>query len=124
MSRALLVISHGSRREASNTEVKTLTDKLAAFTKDRFDFIEAAFLELAEPSIPAGIKTCVDKGATQITIIPYFLAAGRHVAEDIPEIVDAARPDYTDIEITIAPHIGQSDFMAEFVANTAISSVK
>jgi sirohydrochlorin ferrochelatase len=123
MSHALLVVSHGSRRTQSNDEVIRLADKLATHLDGKFAVIHAAFLELADPSIPEGIQACIDAGASRITIIPYFLAAGRHVVEDIPEIVSEARKNYPDVEITITSHLGGSDFMSEFLASTALNSL-
>ena len=51
-----------------------------------------AFLELAEPSIPQGLAQCLALDAEEIIVFPYFLAAGTHVADDIPEALDAFAP--------------------------------
>lgn len=119
--KALLIISHGSRKETSNQEVRDLSLKVASQLGESFDVVEAAFLELADPLIPEGIRRCADLGAKEVLIVPYFLAAGRHVIEDIPGIVDAERPLYSDVRISIAPHLGSSDAMAAFVADSALS---
>ena len=50
--------------------------------------MDCGFLELAEPSIPDGIQRCIDAGATEVVVVPYFLSAGRHVSEDIPAEVE------------------------------------
>ena len=94
--RALLVVAHGSRRVASNDEVRQLTDELRAAAGDEYAQVECAFLELAQPSIPDGIDCCVAEGATEVVILPYFLSAGRHVAKDIPEIPPASPDCFTD----------------------------
>ncbi|MCB1754666.1 MAG: CbiX/SirB N-terminal domain-containing protein [Gammaproteobacteria bacterium] len=117
--KALLVISHGSRRDESNMEVQRLTDTVRPLVSERFGIVEAAFLELASPLIPDGISLCVSQGAKEILILPYFLAAGRHVAEDIPEIVAASQKRHPDVSMTIAPHLGGSELMAEFLAGSA-----
>ena len=49
---ALLLIAHGSRREASNQEVRELAARLERIAGDRFGRVIPAFLELAEPDIP------------------------------------------------------------------------
>ena len=121
--RALLVVAHGSRRAASNDEVKTLTDQLRnrilSFSKSDFDFIHAAFLELAEPSIPDGIKECVNQGADEVVVLPYFLSAGRHVAQDIPEIVEQIAPDLPGVNITIAPYLGTAAGLPDLMLELA-----
>ncbi len=119
---ALLIVSHGSRRAQSNSEITDLTDKVRPLLKGNFQFVCTAFLELAEPSIPEGIAHCINQGAERILLLPYFLAAGRHVSVDIPAIVEKARVKYPSLSINIADHIGGSDLMAEFVARSASQS--
>lgn len=106
--RALLVVAHGSRREASNDEVRQLTDHLRALAGDEFVQVECAFLELAEPSIPDGIDCCIAEGAREVVILPYFLSAGRHVVTDIPEIVSASQTRHPDVSLRIAPYLGRA----------------
>ncbi|OYZ55778.1 MAG: hypothetical protein B7Y21_13875 [Hydrogenophilales bacterium 16-61-112] len=84
---SLLIIAHGSRRGASNDEVRQLADQVRAQPHHAYDHIGAAFLELAEPSIQEGLAALVAQGATDIIAFPYFLAAGTHVAQDIPEAI-------------------------------------
>ena len=82
--KSLLVIAHGSRRESSNDEVRQLVKTISNQPDSGFDDVSAAFLELAEPSIPDGLEACIEQGGKEIIVFPYFLAAGRHVVEDIP----------------------------------------
>jgi len=102
----LLLVAHGSRREESNTEIADLARRLAAVAGDHFDGVRHAYLELAEPSIPAGIDACVEAGADEVVILPYFLAAGRHVQEDIPALVSDKQAEYPDRQLRIAPYLG------------------
>ena len=116
---ALLLVAHGSRRAQSNEEVAILADKIKDRCADQYEVVNAAFLELADPSIPEGIKQCADQGATSIVVLPYFLNSGRHVTEDIPEIVNSAKPDYPDVDVQIASHLGASDQMVELLINVS-----
>jgi len=52
---SLLIITHGSRRVASNDEDRQLVDQVRAQAGNAYDDVETAFLELAEPSIPDGL---------------------------------------------------------------------
>ncbi len=117
--KALLLIAHGSRRKQSNDEVVILADRLKLNCSEQYEIIHAGFLELAETLIPDGIKKCVDDGATSIVVLPYFLNSGRHVVEDIPNIVNDTKPLYPNINIKIAPHLGASDLMMELLITTA-----
>jgi sirohydrochlorin ferrochelatase len=120
--KALLLIAHGSRRQQSNDEVIELADKLKKNSDGQYDIIHAGFLELAETLIPDGIKKCVDDGATSIVILPYFLNSGRHVIEDIPEIVNSTKSLYPEADIKIAPHLGASELMMDLLISSANST--
>ena len=112
--KALLIVAHGSRREASNDEVRALTGLVAERAGTQYDKVECAFLELAEPFIPAGVEALIETGADDITVVPYFLSAGRHVVEDIPaEVAKVALPD--GVGVRIAPYVGESGAMVDLL---------
>ncbi len=113
--KALLLVAHGSRLALSNQEVVDLIPQIAEVLTGNFEWFETAFLELAEPDIPTGIKNCVDAGADFITLVPYFLAAGTHVINDIPAIVEQAHQDYPDCSFQITDHVGASSMMPALV---------
>lgn len=104
----LLIIAHGSRREASNDEVRRLAGRVRGLRPPGIGHVEVAFLELAEPSIPEGLARCVERGAREIIVLPYFLAAGTHVTLDIPEMISAFELDHPQIRIRLTPHLGAS----------------
>lgn len=113
--RALLIVAHGSRREASNDEVRKLTEVISAKAGKRFMMVVPAFLELATPSIPDGIENCIQAGANEVVVLPYFLSAGRHVTQDIPAEVDLKRTQYPQIPISIADYLGSDDGVADLM---------
>ena len=112
--KSLLLVAHGSRREASNDEVRALTGKLRD-TDNSFDHIACAFLELVEPSIPDGLRRAISAGADEVVVLPYFLTAGRHVATDIPAEIAEVQQEYPAINIRLAPHLGSAEGIAELL---------
>ncbi len=112
--RGLVLVAHGSRRESSNDEVRRVAAQLAAVSGDRYEMIHAAFLELAEPLIPAGVQCCIDNGMEEVVVVPYFLSAGRHVVEDIPAEV-AKVNNTTGACVRIAPYLGAAAGLAEIL---------
>jgi len=105
---ALLIIAHGSRREQSNEEIRQLTARVAEHTLNHFDLVECAFLELSEPYIPEGIENLAGKGAKHIKVLPYFLARGTHVADDVPAEVEKALQTNPELSVEILPYLGTS----------------
>ena len=120
--KALLLIAHGSRRQQSNDEVVVLAEKLKNNCSEQYAIVHSGFLELAEILIPDGIKKCVEDGAKEIIVLPYFLNSGRHVVEDIPNIVDATRPEFPGVDIKVAQHLGASDLMMDLLISSANSA--
>ncbi len=117
--KALLIVAHGSRRESSNEEVRQVAAAVREHAGDRYGCVEAAFLELAEPSIPGGIQRAIDRGAAEVVVLPYFLSAGRHVAEDIPREVAGKQQEHPAVTIRIAPYLGAAGGIAETLLGLA-----
>lgn len=117
--KALLLVAHGSRRDESNEEIVQLASRLAAKAADDFDLVDYAFLELAEPSIPDGIERCLQKGATSVRVLPYFLAQGAHVVEHIPQQVAIKQNEHPEADIQITDCLGTAEELAELLLQIA-----
>jgi diguanylate cyclase (GGDEF)-like protein/PAS domain S-box-containing protein len=116
---SLLLVAHGGGREASNEEVMTLARRLREGASGRFHSVTCAFLELAEPSIPAGIEACIAQGAEEVIVLPYFLSAGRHVSHDVPSQVERVRRRHPRSRIRLAPYLGSAEDIDEVVLSLA-----
>ncbi|MGI8315210.1 sirohydrochlorin chelatase [Halobacillus mangrovi] len=102
--RSVLYVSHGSR-------VKEARDEAESFLHTVHEQVDVplwgiCFLELAEPSMREGIKRLVDKGATEITIIPVLLLSAGHYYQDIPEEIVDAMNMYPKIKFKYGKPIG------------------
>ncbi len=116
----LLIVAHGSRRHASNQEIRYLAEKLNKNNRT-FASISCAFLELATPSIPDGLLELIEQGAAEIIVMPYFLSAGRHVSEDIPAAISSVLAQKPNIKIQMADYLGASPRIGELLLEQALS---
>lgn len=112
--KALIFIAHGSKKELSNKEFISMVEKIRE-KNNTYDFIEASFLELAEPSIEECSRSLIKKGAKELYYYPFFLNSGRHVVSDIPNIVKALEEEYKDTKFNIFEHFGKSEFIEELI---------
>jgi sirohydrochlorin ferrochelatase len=112
--KALLLIAHGSRKQSSNEEVAQLAQKIAKLDHS-FELVNHGFLELTTPNANDALAKLVEQGATHMTVLPYFLAAGHHVISDFPEIMDKAQQDHPNVEFKLLPHLGAMDGMAQWI---------
>lgn len=117
--RALLLVAHGSRLPEANVEVAELTGRLREASGDRYEIVTHAFLEIAEPDIPTGIDACVAQGAAQLWVLPYFLAVGRHVRNDVPALLDQARERHPGVQINLCMHLGAEASLPELLLQLA-----
>ena len=112
-SMAVLLVAHGSRRREANDDLVQLADMLRTRLPDRF--VEAAYLELAEPSIPAGLARCREQGAREIHMLPWFLSAGSHVTDDLTRFRDEFTAQYPDVRVTLHPPLGLHPLMVDIL---------
>lgn len=98
---AVVVFAHGSSVETANEGVRAMTAELAQ--RGRFQLVETAFLELAQPDLPAAVACLCARGATRIVVVPFFLTLGIHLRRDLPGIVEELRGIHHGVEFEIAP---------------------
>lgn len=110
---AVLLAGHGSRRNESNEQVRTVADRLA---KHLGDPVKPAFIELTEPLLHDGISELAADAAS-ITVVPLTLFAAGHVKNDIPLVVQHARQTHEGLDITYGSHLGVRPELVDIVAD-------
>ncbi len=110
---ALVVVDHGSRREASNRLLEDITDSICR--NSEFSIVEPAHMELAEPSISTAFRRCIDQGARLIVVHPFFLLPGRHWDEDIPRLAAAAAAAHAGLQYLVTAPLGADDSIIDVV---------
>jgi sirohydrochlorin ferrochelatase len=101
MPLAILLFAHGSRIESANESVRKAAAELAA--AGSFPLVEACFLELGQPDLPGAVANAAASGATEVTVIPYFLTPGKHMERDLPRLIDGISVAHPDIKIRVTP---------------------
>lgn len=91
-----IVFAHGSRVEGANQAVRDISARLAASGNVA---VEAAFLELGQPDLAGAARRLVERGATRLVVIPYFLTLGTHMQRDLPRLVQDASSRNGNIEM-------------------------
>jgi sirohydrochlorin ferrochelatase len=111
---AIAFVAHGSRAAAANeahvVAAAALADRLGAP-------VVAGFLELAEPSIPEAIVAAAATGADRVLVLPLFLYPGRHVAVDIPALVDAGRARCPGVVVDVLDPFGADPAIVDLLAS-------
>ncbi len=115
MQRGILLIDHGSRRAEAHEQLLDIAERLRSRLRgeeivsgENFSTpVAIAHLEIQSPTIQEGFSECVRLGATQIVALPCFLSRGRHVTEDIPELLKKAAQTHGGIPFSMGPPLAE-----------------
>ena len=83
------------------------------------DNARVAYMELAEPSMDTVISEAVAEGASDFTIIPLFLAAGRHLRKDVPAMIEELEKAH-GATISLAPPIGENPLLGQAIRDVVM----
>ena len=114
---AVLLIAHGSRHAPANEDLILMAGRIAEAGEYRI--VEPAFLELAEPDIAKGGARCVERGATLVLMIPYFLSSGVHLIRDLTAARDDLIARHPSVEFRLGPPLGPGPLLETLVARRA-----
>lgn len=82
----------------------------ARLRRGPFSSVQCAYLEISAPSIPDAIRRAVQNGAREVRVLPYFVLSGRHIRDDIPRILSAARKRWKrKASVILCPYLGYDE---------------
>jgi len=113
MTTAILLMGHGSRVAEANEALYRIAEMVGQ--QGDFAIVEVAFREQHLPNIQTGIDACVARGAQRILLYPYFLYAGAHVLEDLPDELAVAARRHPGLELALGTPLGVHPKLAEIV---------
>ena len=111
-----VLFAHGSSVEAANEAVRTVASR---FVPAGECIVEAAFLEQGRPDLAGGVARLVERGASRVVVIPYFLTLGIHLQRDLPRIVEGIGRDNPGVEIEVTPPLDGHPALLEILLERA-----
>ena len=106
----VVVVDHGSRAAEANASLHDFVALYSAVSGR--GIVEAAHMELAEPTIAQAFARCVARGARVVAVCPYFLSAGRHWQSDIPRLAAEAAAAHPGVSYLVAAPLGVHEGLA------------
>lgn len=104
LHRPLLMIGHGTKDESGRQSFLDFASAYQALDTSRP--ILPCFLELTGPTIAEGVDQCVEKGYTELSVLPILLFAARHNKFDITNELDRARQRHPQVKFHYGRHFG------------------
>jgi len=120
--KAILYIGHGTRSKKGAEEAKAFLQRV--ITQVNVPIQEISFLELTEPFIDQGFQLCVERGATEIVVVPLFLLAAGHIKKDIPEELTKLKGNYPHIKVSMRDPFGVQDKILGAIEELVRSTVE
>ena len=116
MTRALLVVDHGSREPEAAEHLARVADELRRLRPELRVYV--AHLEVASPSVADAVAACAADGVSELWVHPLFLAPGRHAARDLPQAVERAAAAHPGLQVWVTPRLGAAGGIAELILAT------
>ena len=109
---AIILFAHGAREPEWARPLEQLRDRLRADGMR----IELAYLEIMKPSLEEAAKTLISEGATTLTVVPLFLAQGKHLKRELPGMVEALRRTHSGAQFRVTPALGDDPEILSAIA--------
>jgi sirohydrochlorin cobaltochelatase len=101
-SSAIILFAHGARETEWARPFEDVRDRLRAEGLR----VELAYLEIMKPSLDEAARILGAEGVKTATIVPLFLAQGKHLKRELPEMVAVLRRYHVGMEFRVAPALG------------------
>ena len=83
--------------------------------------VQCAYLELMSPNLTACASAMVASGATSIRVMPLFLGVGKHVKDDLPELIKTLRENHPAVHFNLLPTVGEDQRVLQLMAEIALN---
>ncbi len=101
----LVVFAHRSQNSGWRLPFEELT---ASLTESHgTDKVHLAYMEFVNPTLTDIVPETARDGKAHLRVLPVFLAAGAHVAEDIPRRIADAQVAFPQVKIEFLKSIGE-----------------
>ncbi|MBE0485115.1 CbiX/SirB N-terminal domain-containing protein [Marinobacter sp.] len=117
-SHQIILLAHGS----SDPRWCETFERLAAPTLQSVEHSAIAYMELAEPSLETIVSQGKAAGTLSYTVVPLFLAAGRHLRKDVPAMIGELESQH-GVSIKLAEPIGKNPQLGEAIRNVVLEEL-
>lgn len=120
MTTAIILFAHGAR----DPEWANPLRRVQAAIRQRAGSVpvELAFLEFMAPTLADCAAALVAGGATNIVVMPMFIAQGGHLKRDVPEMLDRLRSTFPAVRFSLGGAIGENEIVVQAMAEAALQS--
>jgi sirohydrochlorin cobaltochelatase len=115
---AVVLFAHGSRDARWRAPVEAVAQRMSARRPEVP--VACAYLELVEPDLPTAAGRLIAGGVQALRVVPLFLGMGKHVREDLPQLIDALRAAHPQVSFSLTPAVGETTEVIDLLADIAL----
>lgn len=118
MNKTLILFAHGARDPEWARPVQAVAQRLQTENPDLPVVI--AFLEFMSPTLPEAIHAIVRQlgdMTQQIDILPFFIAQGGHLRQEVPVMLSEIREQHPQLQLRLLPPLGELPSVQDAIAN-------
>ena len=115
MKKALIILGHGSKAPEATETLAAVTGMVERMVD--YDRVAFASLQISKPGLGEVVEELRTEGFEKIMVIPFLIAVGQHVKEDIPDELKALREKYPGLELYLGAPLGADQRLAEIVSD-------
>lgn len=113
----LVIFAHGSPDSRWRLPFEELTASLTE--RHGTDKVRLAYMEFSHPSLADIAREAAQDGKFHLRVLPLFLSAGGHVAEDIPRQIADVQGSFSQVKIELLQPIGEHPRVKELFRDIA-----
>ena len=118
MNTGLILFAHGARDPRWAAPFEAVAAEVRQ--QQAQTFVQLAFLEFMQPNLPDAAAQLVQRGCTQIDVLPMFLGSGGHVRQDLPKLMAQIESAFPSVTVRLHPAIGEMSSVTTAMARAAV----
>jgi len=118
--RAVLLAGHGSLRSGAGAAMIRLAER--AHQAGLAPIVTAGFLNYRRPTFAEALARCIQDGAQEVVVQPYFLVPGKFVREDLALLLESGRVAHPELCLRIAQPFGDHPALARLALKRALEA--
>ena len=103
-SSAVILFAHGAREPEWALPFERIRDRL----RSEGQRVELAYLEIMKPSLEDAARALAAEGLKSVAIVPLFLAQGKHLKHQLPELVAGLKHRHANMDFHVTPALGDA----------------
>ena len=116
----IVLFAHGSRDPHWRAPIEYIAALIQEL--DPEVQVRCAYLEMTTPDLPSAVDEMAQQGLRSLLVLPIFLGMGKHLRQDLPELMQTLRRKHPQIVLQLAASVGENQEVLRAIAQSALTA--